>query len=185
MCDNLAHLDLQYLINKEQYEIPIANHINNEKNKIKQEKKYVKDKRFYKKRIINLTKILFKDDDDIPPVNNDIINIFDTYIKSCIDYFKHLDTNDIIQKDFEDFKLPSSKVIPNISNEHNNDLLISNVKNQKNALEKLIKRVPLTRKNELIIPTQKKINLKDPILKNKGIEKKNITNYYDEENKKK
>jgi hypothetical protein len=38
---------------------------------------------------------------------------------------------------------------------------------------------------ELIIPQQKEINLKDPILKNKGIDKKkNIINNYEEDAKK-
>jgi hypothetical protein len=36
----------------------------------------------------------------------------------------------------------------------------------------------------MILPREKDINLKDPILKNKGIrEKKNITNKYEEKNK--
>ena len=52
-----------------------------------------------------------------------------------------------------------------------------------NALEKLVKRTS-TRVNtsaELKTPQQKDINLKDPILKNKGIcKKKNITNKYEE-----
>ena len=39
--------------------------------------------------------------------------------------------------------------------------------------------------DELIIPQQKEINLKDPILKNKGVnKKKNIINNYDEDTKK-
>ena len=187
MCDNLADLDLRYLINKDQYEKPIESHINNKKQKVKQEKRYIKDKKFYKKRIISLTKSLFNDD-DCPNVNNDVLNIFNTYIKSCVDYFKHLDTNDIMQEDFEDLiisspKTPSDKNYKKSS--HNNDLLIGNAKKPTNALEKLIKRIPLGNKNEMIIPKQKKINLKDPKLKDKGLEKKNISNYYDEENKNK
>jgi hypothetical protein len=186
MCDNLADLDLQYLINKEQYEKPIENHINNKKQRVKQEKRYNKDKKFYRKRILNLTKELFND--DCPDVNHDIFNIFNTYIKSCIDYFKHLDTNDIMQECFEDLNISSPKIPVNKnnkSNSGNNDLLIGNMKKPTNALEKLIKRIPLGNKNEMIIPKQKQINLKDPKLKDKGLEKKNIINNYDEENKNK
>jgi len=51
-----------------------------------------------------------------------------------------------------------------------------------NALEKLVKRTTTKICQKApIIPMQKDINLKDPILKNKGIRKKNnITNKYEE-----
>ena len=49
-----------------------------------------------------------------------------------------------------------------------------------NALEKLVKRTSTKiAQKPLIMPIQKDINLKDPILKNKGIRKKNnINNKY-------
>ena len=51
-----------------------------------------------------------------------------------------------------------------------------------NALEKLVKRTSTKiAQKPLIMPIQKDINLKDPILKNKGIRKKNnINNKYEE-----
>ena len=52
-----------------------------------------------------------------------------------------------------------------------------------NSLEKLVKRTMIKNVDAKpnIPPKQKEINLKDPILKNKGIrKKKNITNKYDE-----
>ena len=53
-----------------------------------------------------------------------------------------------------------------------------------NSLEKLVKRTQTKHVKQMILPREKEINLKDPILKNKGIrEKKNITNKYEEKNK--
>ena len=55
-----------------------------------------------------------------------------------------------------------------------------------NALEKMVKRTSTRVISKAIIPIQKEINLKDPILKNKGIRKKNnITNIYEDKNSKK
>ena len=55
---------------------------------------------------------------------------------------------------------------------------------QKNNLDSFV--INKNKKNEnIILPIQKEIDLKNPILKNKGIsKKKNITNIYDEKNKK-
>lgn len=186
MCDNLGHLDLEYLINKEQYNKPVEKHLNNSKNKLNENKKYLKDKKFYKKRILSLTKNLYNQE-DIQSVNNDIINIFDSYIKSCIEYFKHLDTNDLFQEDFKELKISTNNVSIPLEESMlntNNEILIGNVKKKTNALDNFVKKIPLPNKNEIIIPKQKKVNLKDPKLKDKGIEKNNINKYYDEENKK-
>jgi hypothetical protein len=53
-----------------------------------------------------------------------------------------------------------------------------------NSLDNFIKIKMTKQSEELIIPQQKEINLKDPILKIKGItKKKNIINNYDEDTK--
>ena len=59
------------------------------------------------------------------------------------------------------------------------------VKMSNHSLDNFIK-IKMTKNiEELIIPQQKEINLKDPILKIKGItKKKNIINNYDEDTKK-
>ena len=41
------------------------------------------------------------------------------------------------------------------------------------------------KKDEIILPKQKNINLNDPELKNKGLKKNNITNIYEDKNTKK
>ena len=186
MIDNkLSDIDLEYLINKELYGKSIDSkmqpHINTNNKK---------DKRFYKKRIYDLTKQLLSNEQP-PTLFPDVRNTFDNYIKTCISYFKIIDTSDIIQEDYDDLlgSISNATGVDNIDNIDNianidevNKLMMRSIKiMEPNALEKLVKRTIIKKEKEPIIPQQKDINLKDPILKNKGIrKKKNITNKYDE-----
>ena len=121
----------------------------------------------------------------------DVRNTFDNYIKTCISYFKVIDTSDIIQEDYDNLFGPINNAtsvnnVAGVDNMDNideiNKLMMRSIKiMEPNALEKLVKRTIIKKEKEPIIPQQKDINLKDPILKNKGIrKKKNITNKYDE-----
>ena len=186
MIDNkLSDIDLEYLINKDLYGKSIDSKmqphitINNKK-----------DKKFYKKRIYDLTKQLLSNEQP-PTLFPDVRNTFDNYIKTCISYFKIIDTSDIIQEDYDDLlgSISNATGVDNIDNIDNianidevNKLMMRSIKiMEPNALEKLVKRTITKKEIEPIIPQQKDINLKDPILKNKGIrKKKNITNKYDE-----
>ena len=147
-----------------------------------------KDKKFYKKRIYDLTKSLLNN--ELPPVIfPEVLCAFDNYVKTCIKYFKVLDTTDIIQEDYigmdEEHELDDdeNEIIENVQDNSHDKLMMRSIKiTEPNALEKLVKRTITKKEVEPIIPQQKDINLKDPILKNKGIrKKKNITNKYDEE----
>jgi len=148
-----------------------------------------KDKKFYKKRIYDLTKSLLNN--ELPPVIfPEVLCAFDNYVKTCIKYFKVLDTSDIIQEDYigmdeeeEQDDDVVNKIIENVQDNSHDKLMMRSIKiTEPNALEKLVKRTITKKEVEPIIPQQKDINLKDPILKNKGIrKKKNITNKYDEE----
>lgn len=186
LSDNkVSDIDLEYLINKDLYGKSIDSKmqphitINNKK-----------DKKFYKKRIYDLTKQLLSNEQP-PTLFPDVRNTFDNYIKTCISYFKIIDTSDIIQEDYDDLlgSISNATGVDNIDNIDNianidevNKLMMRSIKiMEPNALEKLVKRTITKKEIEPIIPQQKDINLKDPILKNKGIrKKKNITNKYDE-----
>jgi len=186
MIDNkLSYIDLEYLINKELYGKSIDNkmqpHINTNNKK---------DKRFYKKRIYDLTKQLLSNEQP-STLFPDVRNTFDNYIKTCISYFKVIDTSDIIQEDYDGLLGPINNAtsLDNVAGVDNTDnideinkLMMRSIKiMEPNALEKLVKRTIIKKEIEPIIPQQKDINLKDPVLKNKGIrKKKNITNKYDE-----
>ena len=186
MIDNkLSDIDLEYLINKELYGKSIDSkmqpHINTNNKK---------DKRFYKKRIYDLTKQLLSNEQP-PTLFPDVRNTFDNYIKTCISYFKVIDTSDIIQEDYDNLLGPINNAtsvnnVAGVDNMDNideiNKIMMRSIKiMEPNALEKLVKRTITKKEIEPIIPQQKDINLKDPVLKNKGIrKKKNITNKYDE-----
>jgi hypothetical protein len=176
MSDNLiSELTLEFLMNKEQY----ARHLNKDINRKDINRK---DRKFYKRRIFDLTKQLINNEKP-ERMYPDVSSAFDTYAKICIEYFKALDKTDIIQEDYDGFEniyLNSSLDI-NI-NDANLQMLKSVYISEPNALEKLVKRTSLkVVQKQQIAPQQKNINLKDPLLKNKGIcKKKNININYED-----
>ena len=177
----LNQASLDYLINTKQYKIQLTNILNKKINK--------KDKKFYRRRILNLTKELLSKEESEIVTSPDIKYTFDNLVKTCVHYFKILDRNDIIQEDYNDFddEIKEEKEISETEKflkEENEKLLMRSVKLSNHSLDNFIK-IKMTKKvEELIIPQQKEINLKDPILKNKGItKKKNIINNYDEDAK--
>ena len=186
----LNQATLDYLINMKQYKNHFISFTENTINK----KINKKDKRFYRRRILSLTKdLLYKEESEIL-VSPDIKFAFDNLVKTCIHYFKILDRNDIIQEDYNGFdeeikeENNEEKEISESEQflkEENEKLLMRSVKMTSNPLDNFIK-IKMTKQiEELIIPQQKQINLKDPILKNKGVnKKKNIINNYDEDTKK-
>ena len=170
-------LSLKFFLNKDIY----GKHLE----KITEESKmeYKKDKRFYRKRIYELTKQLINEDNSNPMIlNKDLHLAFEIYSKVCIEYFKMVDKNDILQEDY--LHLLESKnqinIDPNLSIENINSieeadqLLMRSIKIvEPNSLEKLVKRKSTKcMKKEMPLPMQKNIDLKDPILKKKGIKEK-------------
>ena len=144
-----------------------------------------KEKKFYKRRIFDLTKQLLNNEKP-EMMFPDVSSAFDLYAKVCIEYFKALDKTDIIQSDYDGF-VEDDEIGSNTLSESEqvelNKLLMRSIKiTEPNALEKLVKRTTTKICQKApVIPIQKDINLKDPILKNKGIRKKNnINNKYEE-----
>jgi len=179
---------LECLMNKEQY----GKHVRKMPASFASKKVNNSDRKFYKKRIYDLTKQLLNNESVSENIFPDVTNSFQTYIKACVDYFKTLDKTDILQEDYQtidnSIKIDRNNEInvDNISNtQEANQLMMRSIKIQEpNSLEKLVKRTQTKYVKQMILPREKDINLKDPILKNKGIrEKKNITNKYEEKNK--
>jgi hypothetical protein len=173
---------LECLMNKDQYSLHI-------KNPTTSKKFNNSDRKFYKKRIYDLTKQLLNNQ-TTEKMFPDVVFSFESYIKACIDYFKVLDKTDILQEDYQ--HLPSGEYFPQKLNTDDitcsqdaDQLMLRTIKIQEpNALEKLVKRTSTKVKKPMILPREKEINLKDPNLKNKGIRKKNnINNKYEDENK--
>jgi hypothetical protein len=184
--DFVSEVTLEYLLNKEQY----GKYLDQKNPKTKLNNK--KDRKFYRRRIFDLTKQLLSNEK--PEIlTPDIKHSFENYVNLCIEYFKALDTTDIIQGDYSnlnlDIDVKNEINIENIgSSEQANQLIMRSIKmsHPPSLLDNFVKVKNTKPQVEPIIPKQKDINLKDPVLKNKGIlyskkKKKNITNNYDKD----
>ncbi len=176
---------LQYLTNKE-FASRANKHLATTDPKVKS-----KEKRFYKKRILGLTKCLLYDtvpedsDIDVDKLPPDISLMFSAYLKICIDYFKALDRTDILQGEYEGIA-PRSPPVHDMSDTHNDCQLESDERFLKsvyvrptNTLDNFVQKT-LVKKEKKEYPRKKNINLADPLLKNKGVsKKKNIDTKYE------
>jgi hypothetical protein len=89
--DAVDHVTLDLMVNQPQYERYLR------AKEADLTGKYEKAKRFYKKRIMEVTRDLLKGD-----TVNDIfvLQSFDAYAKACITYFRNKDKNDTLQEDY-------------------------------------------------------------------------------------
>ena len=88
--DAVDHVTLDLMVNQPQYERYLRN------KEADLTGKYEKAKRFYKKRITEMTRDLLKGE-----TVNDIfvIQAFEAYAKACITYFRNKDKNDTLQEE--------------------------------------------------------------------------------------
>jgi hypothetical protein len=178
----INQVTLDCLLNKEMFN----KHVKNQKSKsINKE-----ERKFYKKRIYNLFKELLITKEEPEDLLPDVKYAYDNFIHSCIHYFKTIDNNDLNQEEYKNLNNePEISNIPELNDdnlkteEQANKLLMRSIKITRPPLDKFVKRKTTKVEEQLIIPKQKEINLNDPKLKLKGInKKKNITNKYDEIN---
>jgi hypothetical protein len=183
----IAELSLEYLMNKDSYE---RYRMRTNSSVVKANKK---DKKFYRRRISDLTKkFLYPSEinSEQEYISPDIHHTFDLYVKACVEYFKNLDKSDILQEDYNellDIDVKNEINVDSIqTSEEADQLMMRSIRiREPNNLEKLVTRKSLAPQNTIIPPQQKDINLKDPELKNKGIrKKKNITNTYEKKDNK-
>jgi len=128
-----------------------------------------KDKKFYKKRISNIIKLLLndgvEDDTNQPnyPLFPDIKKTFDIFIRTCIDYLKSQDKCDIIQNDYNNFtnvtnsddKVTSEPTNNITNNNEMNALMMRTIIKKKNSIDSFVKRTS-TQQRATIIPQKKK-----------------------------
>ena len=173
---------LDCLLNKEMFN----KHVKTQKSKsINKE-----ERKFYKKRIYNLFKELLITKEEPEDLLPDVKYAYDNFIHSCIHYFKTIDNNDLNQEEYKNlYEEPDISNISELNDdslkteEEANKLLMRSIKITTPPLDKFIKRKTTKVEQQIIMPKQKEINLNDPELKLKGInKKKNITNKYDEIN---
>ena len=173
-------LELLYLTNVQYNRTPNEDDQNNTEEEITKE-----EYEFYKKRILFSIKEMFQGKHK--KYTGNMKNAFDEYISSAIKHFKLQDKYDILQaeyKNLEDNTIQTNQNNhPKQSNhskemEHNDVQMLANSHFDRDAHmnpNKLTQngfvRV-IEPEKKVIYPHQKEINLKDPKLKSKGIQKK-------------
>lgn len=169
--DLINNITLNYLVNKD---LCI-------RTKITTKKSNKEDRKFYRKRIYGLVQDILTSREKRASLSPDVLHTFDVFMNTSINYFKNLDTTDIIQEDYKGIIDTSLSDIDDCEQtlENANKGMMRSIQMNNNSLDNFItKRV--SNKRILVLPQQRDIDLKDPSLKSKGIQKKNITNTYDE-----
>ena len=162
------------------------------------------DKKFYKKRIYNLFKEILINKSEPENLFPDVKYAYDNFINTSINYFKTIDSNDLLQEEYKKLDEEESmniNTIPDLGNdnvvEEADKLLLRSITITTPTLDKYVKRKSIKPEEKLILPKKKEVNLMDPELKVKGlnssnnssnnsnnnnnnVKKKNITNKYDE-----
>jgi len=184
--DLISLITLEYLLNKEQYE-RYKQGILGEKTNVR----YKKDKKFYRKRIVEMTRELCLEsvpDTDTKMYPSDVLFAFEHFAKMCIHYFKRLDKSDILQEEYNGFVTKSSEMDLNASvgtslgTSVDTQLWMPAPAKTVTLLDSFVKRKTIKQKTKMIVPQQKHIHLMNPELKNKGVgKKKNIHHNYDAE----
>lgn len=158
----ITQITLDCLLNKEQYSKFLSSTL------CKTRESSKRDRKFYKRRILQLTKdMLLSDEID---VRTDIINAFDHYARTCISYFKMIDKTDILQTDYPPATESVIKVVAPF--EDSCMSLMRSVKINPITMDNFVKRTSTVKEKPDIVPMLRDVNLKSPELRNKGIRKK-------------
>jgi hypothetical protein len=132
----------------------------------------IPDIKFYRKRICQLSKDMCKG----IYINDSLKPAFLNYTTALIYYLKQLDEKDILQSEYDDLVDNSVSIETDISMDIcNNDFdkLLINIPKPVNNLDNFIKKINVNVQDK-ILPQKKITNTKDPILKTKGLKKKNL-----------
>ena len=183
--DQVDHVTLDLMVNQPQYERYLR------AKEADLTGKYEKAKRFYKKRITEMTRDLLKGE-----TVNDIfvLQSFEAYAKACITHFRNKDKNDTLQEEYiaECVAVGYLPPIEETDTEEGDDgtavalndaskkkleilLSFDKHKAQTPTLDTyVIKTTPPERSNPVRIPHVKEVNLDDPKFKTKDIKPKTI-----------
>jgi hypothetical protein len=191
--DAVDHVTLDLMVNQPQYDRYLR------AKEADLNGKYEKAKRFYKKRIAEMTRDLLKGD-----TANDIfvLQAFDAYAKACITHFRNKDKNDTLQEEYvaecvavgylppidedvndggdndddDDGDNANNSNTMNDSSKKKLEILMSFDKHKSAHVPTLdtyvIKTMPPERSNPVPIPQQREINLDDPKFKTKDLKPK-------------
>lgn len=173
---------LAYMVNTSQYEKYLK------KNHIDYDSIFKRDIRFYRKRIISLTKDLFKyQTENDKNLDTTIMSAFNMYMRACISYLKFSDQSETIQKcyvcntygdnDDNQDSIKNQKCI--CKNKDNvfelnkaNELCFKPKEVKKITLDNYIIRKNVKKHEPIVYPQQLAFNPRDPEFKYKGLKSK-------------
>jgi hypothetical protein len=177
MKNSTSNIDLMYLTN-------MGNSNKTQNDFIMVDKKEVE---FYKKRIFQLCKDLLRGKE----INSNINNTFDEFCSNTIEHFKMIDKTEIMQNEYKNLNLKSANSTSNksttkILEENPDELMFKKIeKNNKNTMDKFVIKNVVKKQDEMVIPIQKKYNLKDVKYQEKDVEVKSKSSAVAMNNKKK
>jgi hypothetical protein len=175
--DSVNYITLETMANSDTYNKYLK------KNNLDLDTVLKSEKKFYRKRILAMVKdILYNnlDNNSDCPVNDVVINAFNTFARLCVSHFKFKDTMDNIQGDYKGMNVldKSSASTGEQLGEENEGWSIDDA--NKLCMKQIDKKV-ITMDNfvtktsppqdEMILPKTKELNLKDPKYKRKDIKK--------------
>ena len=140
------------------------------------------EKKFYRKRISAMVKdILYNNlnNNSDCPVNDVIINAFNTFARLCVSHFKFKDTMDNIQGDYKDMvsveTTTTESAVDDWSIDDANKLFMKQVDKKVITMDNFVTKTSPPQE-EMLLPKTKELNLKDPKYKKKDIKKSNKSN---------
>uniref|UniRef100_A0A6C0AYE8 Uncharacterized protein n=1 Tax=viral metagenome TaxID=1070528 RepID=A0A6C0AYE8_9ZZZZ len=178
MDNNINKINMKFLLNK-QYNVNTKD--NSEKNN---SSVCNNDLKFYKKRIIDISKKIINNEIENNETNSSIINSFSLFANNCIKHFKSIDINDEYQSNFKDIVKKEKKIKKFVSFEDDknkiNEILFKEEKIP--TLDTFVTKIK-TADEQIIIPKQTIPNIYRSENRRKNIKKKQnkISSLYNEE----
>lgn len=177
--NDINYLTLEIMANYETYNKYLK------KNNLDHDTVLKKEKRFYRKRITAMAKDILNNNVNNnvdSPIDDIIVNAFNTFARLCVSHFKFKDTIDTIQGDYKD--MDSGTIVNDTKLWNDLDSMEDN-KNTMNEANKLfmkqVDKKVITMDNfviktsppqdEMVLPKTKDFNLKDPKYKKKDIKR--------------
>ena len=170
--DNINYITLEIMANSDTYNKYLK------RNNLEHDTVLKGDKRFYRKRIAAMAKDILNNNvnnNSDSPINDVIINAFNTFARLCISHFKFKDTMDNIQGDYKDMVLVDTcggvSAVDNVegwSIDEANKLFMKQVDKKVITMDNFVTKTSPPQ-DEMIIPKTKELNLKDPKYKKKDI----------------
>jgi hypothetical protein len=172
--DSVNYITLETMANSDTYNKYLK------KNNLDHDTVLKSEKKFYRKRISAMVKdILYNNlnNNSDCPVNDVIINAFNTFARLCVSHFKFKDTMDNIQGDYKGMVLGDKSgaesgvdTMEGWSMDEANKLFMKQVDKKVITMDNFVTKTSPPQ-DEMILPKTKELNLKDPKYKRKDIKK--------------